>query len=47
MSGSLMPSVLRSTHAGEHVAAFATAKGVDPGPRERSPRRRAFVVKPI
>ena len=47
MSGSLMPSVLRSSHAGQHVAAFTTAKGFGPGPRERSPRRRAFVVKPI
>jgi len=47
MSGSLMPTVLRSSHAGAHVAAFPTAKGFGPGPRERSPRRRAFVVKPI
>jgi cell division protein FtsQ len=47
MSGSIMPSVLRSSHAGPHVAAFTTAKSFDPGPRERSPRRRAFVVKPI
>ena len=42
-----MPSVLRSSHAGAHVAAFPTAKGFGPGPRERSPRRRAFVVQPI
>ena len=42
-----MPSVMRSSHAGAHVAAFPTAKGFGPGPRERSPRRRAFVVKPI
>lgn len=47
MSGPDMPSVMRSSHAGAHVAAFPTAKGFGPGPRERSPRRRAFVVKPI
>ena len=47
MSGPSVSSVLRSSHAGAHVAAFQTAKGFGPGPRERSPRRRAFVVKPI